>query len=99
MCGGPSRGLECPGGRRNVGLRHRLGPGNTNVRVREGGTRYSTLPVPTRYTPPWYPPVPQPPTHRCHATAPVLLGHAHMTDLRSTKEILGVDDAHCGHGD
>ena len=52
-----------------------------------GGTRYSTHPVPTGRTHLYQGPVHQP-------AATGTQGHAHMTVLRSTKEILGVDNAH-----
>ena len=94
MCGGAQWALECLGGRRTAGNWHWLGPGNTT----DTGywildTGYwdpgIPLPVPTRYT---HPPVP---THRTplpgHATPRTAL-------YESTKEILGVDNAHAAPG-
>ena len=88
---GPGGPRECPGGRRTVGSRQWLGPGNTNVAGRwvgRGSThppvypsphqpRYTTLPVPTRYTTPVHP-----------SSSPT-------RGMASTKEILGVDNAQC----
>ena len=66
MCGRPSRGLECQGGRRKRWSWHWWGPGNTNVWARLGtGWVLPGIP-PSQYPPscthPWYYPSPPPPT-------------------------------------
>ena len=95
------RALQGPGvprWTRRPAPRHWLGPGNTNIRsarLYRLGTRYSTLPVPTHRTYPGY--YPSPGTHP--PAPPVLPSLLHgAVVMGSTKEILGVDNAHPGIG-
>ena len=61
--------------------------------------RYSTLPVPHRYTPPRYPPRPHPhPVHPMHAMLHAASSAVRTASLTSPKEILGVDNAHHPRG-
>ena len=92
MCGEACRASECLAGRRYAGLRQWLGPGNTNVigRVVVPGI------APSQYHPAAPPRVRLPTAHRAVCTTRpvrVTLGHAHMTVLAWTKEILGVGNA------
>ena len=92
MCGGPSRGPECLQGRGKPvsGTGWALA---IPISLWEGGwvgtTRYTTLPVPTRYTTPGTPLPVHPPTR----AAVDHWEHAHMTVLGGPKEILGVNNA------
>ena len=94
---GPAGALECLGDTVG-GLRHGLGPGNTNPGCGRVGTRYSTLPAPTHpYPTPGTTP-PRNPRTRTTSAGEGAAGAVHMTVLRSTKEILGVENALYMHG-
>ena len=86
----PQGGPECLQGHGNAWQYHWLGPGNTNPRRWVVPSRYTLLVVPSRHHPGYASPLP---TGAVHTAGPatVTLGHAHMTVLRRSKEILGVE--------
>ena len=97
---GPAGALECLRGH-ITGSWDWLGPGNTNIGLLGGywvgttslppSTRYTTLLVPTQLPHPGR-------RHGAHYQQYGDRGHAHMTSLTWTKEILGVDNAHVSLG-
>ena len=96
-CAEGQQGPGVPGGHGKPGIWHWLGPGNTN-KAGWVGTRYSTLPVPTRYTHPGTPSRYPPAVLPADAHAVPHLHTCGTAVLRSTKEILGVDNAHPSAG-
>ena len=105
VCGGPCRGLEWPGWAQKRVSWVLVGPWQYQC-SRGAGVLGGWEGVPTQYTPPavpgiapsqYYPAARTPHAApvarhapRCHRTR----GTAHMALLRSTKEILGVNNAH-----
>ena len=92
VCGRPQKEAWSAGWTQIRHSRHRLGPGNTNVRCWGGIPAWGG--IPGGYYPPTHPVYPsgRPRDARVHRSTGTL-GHAHMTSFRRPKEILGVEYA------